>query len=467
MKQAPISGTDFIIGWYLIMIDESVAKIITESIPGPKSIELLQSKKKYVSKGVGSNLELFISEAKGALIKDVDGNVFIDFSSGIGMQNIGHCDEAVVSAIKDQVEKFIHPCFHVVMYEAYIELAKKLSDIAPGSYPKKVMLANSGAEAVENAVKIARRHTKKAGVISLECAFHGRTYMAMSLTSKVKPYKNGFGPFSPETYKIPSAYCYRCPLDCRYPECGCACAEKLKTLLKGEMSADYIAALIAEPVQGEGGFIIPPADYLKALESICREYDIVFIIDEIQSGFGRTGKLFAAEHFCIEPDIMTVSKSIAAGIPLSAVVGKEEIMDSTNPGEIGGTFGGSPVACAAALKVMEKLENSALCDRALHLGNIISTGLNALKEKYPVIGDVRGLGAMQAVEFVKDRKTREPYAGIVSRIISYSCKKGVIFLNAGIFSNVLRFLPPLVMTDEQVRYGMQVLDEAIEACVDK
>lgn len=444
------------------MIKEMLPKIITDRLPGPKSAELLEKRKRYVARGVSSSTEVFIDEAKGALMKDIDGNVFLDFAAGIGVQNIGHCDDSVVQAIKEQTEKYIHPCFHISMYEPYVALSEKLAEITPGNYDKKVLLANSGAEAVENAVKIARRYTKKTGIVSLETAFHGRTYMAMSLTSKVKPYKNGFGPFSTDTYKIPSAYCYRCTLGCKYPECGLACSEKFRTLLKGELSSDTIAAVIAEPVQGEGGFIVPPKEYLQAIQAICRENNILFIVDEVQAGFARTGKVFASEHFALEPDLMTLSKGIAAGVPLSAVVGRAEIMDAPNLGEIGGTYGGSPLGCVSALEVINKIESEKLDERAEAIGILIKNRLEEMKEKYEIIGDIRGLGAMIGMEFVKDRNTKEPYAEIIKKITNYAYQKGVIFISAGIFSNVLRFLPPLVMTEEQVNFAMDILDEAIE-----
>lgn len=439
---------------------EALPKIVSDALPGPKSRELLEKRKQYVARGVSCSTEVFIEEAKGALMKDVDGNVFLDFAGAIGVQNVGHCDEAVVEAVGEQARKYIHPCFHIAMYEPYVALSEKLAEITPGSFPKKALLANSGAEAVENVVKISRRYTKKTGVISLETAFHGRTYMAMTLTSKVKPYKNGFGPFNGDTWKIPSGYCYRCPLGCKYPECGIACAEKFRTLLKGEMSAETIAVLIAEPVQGEGGFIVPPVEYLQALQSICRENGILFAIDEVQSGFCRTGKVFASEHYGVEPDIMSLSKSIAAGIPLSAVVGRAEIMDAPSPGEIGGTYGGSPVACAAALKVIDKIREDQLEQKAEFIGGIIKRRLLGLRDKYNIPADIRGLGAMIGIEFVKSQATKEPDPDIVKKITAYSYKKGVIFISAGIFSNVLRFLPPLVMSEEQVNFGMDVLEEA-------
>ena len=444
------------------MITESNAKIITAELPGPKSKELLEKRRKYVPRGISYSTEIFVEEAKGALIKDVDGNVFVDFAAGIGVQNVGHCDDAVVEAIKEQSEKYIHPSFNVAMYEPYIALAEKLVELTPGNYEKKAMFANSGAEAVENAIKIARKYTGKTGIVSLDFAFHGRTYMAMTLTSKVKPYKDGFAPYNSDTYKIPTPYCYRCPMGCSYPECGIACAERFRTMLKSDLSSEMIAALIVEPVQGEGGFIVPPKEYMQKLQEICNENGIVFIVDEIQAGFARTGKLFASENYGIEPDLMTLSKAIAAGVPLSAVVGKAEILDAPIVGAIGGTYSGNPVACAAALKVIDKIEKDRLTERAVEVGAYIMERLKEMKEKYSAIGDVRGIGAMVAVELVKDRTSKEPDKELTSKIINLCYNKGVIFINAGIFGNVIRFLPPLVMTKEQLEYGIDTLEEAFK-----
>lgn len=447
------------------MLKSSVTIPIRNKFSKEKSKVILEKRNKYVSHGVGNITPIIASEAKDAIIKDIDGNIYIDFAAGIGVQNVGHCDEAVIKAVQKQTEKLIHPCFHVTMYEPYINLAEKLTEITPGNFEKKVMFANSGAEAVENSIKIARKYTQKTGILSLETAFHGRTYMAMTLTSKVKPYKNGFGPFAPDTYKVPSAYCYRCPLGCKYPSCGIVCAEKLRTSLKGELSPDMIAALIAEPIQGEGGFIVPPKEYLQALQEICREMDILFIMDEVQSGFARTGNMFASDHFEIEPDLITLSKALAAGFPLSAVVGKTEIMDAPNPGEIGGTYGGSPIGCVAALKVIEKIEKQYLMEKANRIGDILKLRLKEMQEKYSIIGDVRGMGAMFGIEFVKDQTSKTPYPEIIKKITNYALGKGVIFISAGIFSNVIRFLPPLVITEEQLNYGMDVLDEAIQKTI--
>jgi 4-aminobutyrate aminotransferase / (S)-3-amino-2-methylpropionate transaminase / 5-aminovalerate transaminase len=446
------------------MIQEKVAKIVTLSLPGPKSQKLLARRQQYVARGVSTGTSVFIAEAKDALIKDVDGNVFIDFAAGIGIQNAGHCDPEVIKAIQEQAEKYIHPCFHIMMYEPYVALGEVLAGLTPGKFPKKIMLANSGAEAVENAIKISRRYTGKTGVVTLECAFHGRTYMAMTITSKVKPYKYKFGPFCPDTYKIPTPYCYRCQFGSNYPECGLACAERFRTLLKSELAADNIATLIAEPVQGEGGFIVMPEGYLPAIQSICKEYGIVFVIDEVQSGFARTGKMFASEYYHIEPDLVTVSKSLAAGVPLSGVIGKAEIMDAPDLGEIGGTYGGSPLGCVAALEVIKKIQREKLSEKANQIGTILKSRLERLKDQHETVGDVRGLGAMCGIEFVKERGSKTPNPEIVKQIVAYSYNKGVIFMNAGIFGNVIRFLPPLVMTEEQLQYGMDVLEEAVHQC---
>jgi len=433
------------------MIKETNVKLVT-SIPGPKSKAIIEERKKYVANGVSVSTDIAIAEAKGALIKDVDGNVFLDFAAGIGVQNVGHCDDEIVNAIKEQTEKYIHPGYNVVTYESYGALAKKLTEITVGDYEKKVMFANSGAEAVENAIKIARTYTKKTGILSATGSFHGRTNMTMSITSKYKPYKNGFGPFAPETYKFDYPYSYRAPLGVSEEEYADECLK-------------MIACLIIEPLQGEGGFVVPSAKYMQELQKICNENNILLIVDEIQAGFARTGKMFAHEHYGIEPDIITMSKSIAAGVPLSAVVAKKEIMDSACVGGIGGTYSGSPLGCVAALKVIEKIEREDLCGKSLKLGKYITGRLNEMKEKYDVIGEVRGLGSMIGLELVKDRTTKEPAADLVKSIIKKCYEKGVILLNAGILGNVIRFLPPLVMTEEQVKYGMDALEEAIKECI--
>ena len=346
-------------------------------------------------------------------------------------------------------------------YSPYVELSKKLTEIVTGDYEKKVMLANSGAEALENAIKVAKAYTKRHGILSANGSFHGRTLMTMSITSKYKPYKNGFGPYVPDTYKFDYPYTYRAPKGVSEDDYAEECLEKLRTMLKTTIAAEQIACLIVDPLQGEGGFVVPSAKYMQGLQKICNDNGIVFIVDEVQAGFARTGKMFAYEHYGITPDIVTMSKSIAAGVPLSAVVGRKEIMDSACVGGIGGTYGGSPLACVAALKVIEKIEKENLCEKSFKLGEYIMGRLNEMKEKYQVIGEVRGLGSMIRLEFVKDRETKEPAPEMVKEIINSCFEEGIILINAGLLGNVIRFLPPLVMTIEQAEYGMDVLDKEI------
>lgn len=431
-------------------------------VPGPKSKELLELRQKYVPRGISYSTQIFVEDAKGAVITDVDGNEFIDFAGGIGVINVGHCHEKVVKAAKEQIDRFIHTSFNVAQYEPYVRLAEKLAEVTPGDFPKKTMFANSGAEAVENAIKIAKKYTNRTGVIALECAFHGRTLLTMSLTSKVKPYKYGFGPFASDIYKIPSAYCYRCYYGQSYPSCDMQCLKNLERFFLAECSSDKIAALIAEPVQGEGGFIVPPPEFLPGLKEICEKHGILFIADEIQTGFGRTGKLFAVENFGVEPDLLAIAKSLGAGFPLSAVTGRAELMDAPAPGEIGGTYGGNPVACAAALQVIDIMKDEKLPERANWIGSVFTGRLKEMQEKYPVIGDVRGLGAMIAIELVNDRKTKEPAKEITSRLTAECYKRGLIFLSAGIFSNVLRFLMPLVITEDELNQAADILEASLQ-----
>ncbi len=415
---------------------------------------------KVMAKGFASGKPAYIASAKGAMLYDVEGNEYIDFGGGIAVMNVGHSHPRVVKAIQDQAAKFTHTCFMVTPYEVAVKLGEKLCKITPGKHPKKAVLINSGAEAVENAVKISRYHTKKQGIVVLDHAFHGRTLLCMTMTSKVKPYKWGFGPFAPEIYRIPNAYCYRCPFGLSYPKCDCACADYLTDFF-GKIAPDMIAALVVEPVQGEGGFITPPKEYFPKLAKICRENGILFVADEIQSGMGRTGgRMFAIEHWGVEPDLITVAKSLAAGMPLSAVVGRQEIMDSVHPGGIGGTYGGNPVCCAAALAVLEVYEEENLLQRSEKLGRKVRKYFNELKAKHEVIGDVRGLGPMLALELVKDRKTKEPAPEETAAVVRYAFEKGLNILSCGQYSNVIRTMMPLVITDEQLSRGVSILDEA-------
>ncbi|GAB6136998.1 4-aminobutyrate--2-oxoglutarate transaminase [Halanaerobaculum tunisiense] len=430
-------------------------------LPGPKSKELMEKRNKYVPQGAYNVTSTFAQKAKGVTLEDVDGNQFIDFAGGIGVLNVGHNAPQVVEGIKEQAEELIHTCFHVAPYESYIELAKKLSQLAPGSSSKKTMFANSGAEAVENAVKIAKKYTGKSAVVSFDCGFHGRTLMTMSLTSKVKPYKYGFGPFAPETYKVPYAYCYRCSHGLEYPECNMKCITNFKNLFKQEIPADEIAAVVMEPVQGEGGFIAPPQEFIQGIKKICEENDILLIADEVQTGFARTGELFATEDYEIEPDLIATAKSIAGGMPLSVVIGKQEIMDAPGQGEIGGTYGGNPLSCVAGLKVLEIIEQENLVERSKKLGKIMRNRLEELKDNYSIIGDVRGKGFMLGIELVQDRETKEPAAEERNKIIEECYQQGLIVVGAGIYNNVIRFLAPLVISEEELEEGLNILEKAI------
>ena len=405
---------------------------------GSRSEKLIQRKNKAVASGIANSTGVFVEKASGAIITDVDGREFLDFYAGVGVLNVGHCPEPVVKAIQKQADKLLHSFFAIAMYEPYVELAEKLNAIAPGSSLKKTMFANSGAEAVENAVKIARHATKRTGIISFECAFHGRTFMTMSLTSKVKPYKYGFGPFAPDVYKVPSAYCYRCHYRSTYPGCGMHCLENFERFFAAEIDAEHIAAMIIEPVQGEGGFIVPPPEFFPGLKSICANKGILLIADEVQTGFGRTGKMFAVEHWGVEPDLITTAKSIAAGVPLSAVTGKAEYMDAPEAGNIGGTYGGSPLACAAGLETIKYIEDHSLCQRAEAIGKTALARLKSLQERCVVMGDVRGIGAMIGIELVKDRATKEPAKELTGKVVKYCLEQGVMLISAGIFSNVIR-----------------------------
>lgn len=430
------------------------------NLPGPKSEAMLARKTAVVARGISNSVPVFIDQAKGAVLQDVDGNSFIDFGGGIGVQNAGHCAEPVVEAIQKQAEKLIHSCFMVTMYEPYVELAEKMVKLIPGNFAKKAMFVNSGAEAVENAVKIARYATKKQGILTFEGAFHGRTLMTMSLTSKVKPYKFGFGPFAPNVHRVPAAYCYRCYYNSTYPGCGMHCLERIKRFFTADTPPEEIAAMIIEPVQGEGGFIVPPKEFLPGLKAICEQHGLLFIADEVQTGFGRTGKMFAIENWGVEPDLTTVAKSIASGMPLAGVVGKAEIMDAPEPGMIGGTYGGNPLACAAGSATIDYLIEQKLADRANLIGEKVLQRFRAMQDKYAMIGDVRGIGAMVALEIVKDRQTKEPAKEAVAQILSKCAKRGVLLLSAGVYGNIIRLLMPLVITDEQLETGLTVLEEA-------
>lgn len=429
---------------------------------GRTTEELLKAREKNVPIGAFNIHPIFAQEARGAMITSVDGKEYIDFCSGIGTLNAGHCPPKIMKAISAQLEKVIHTCFHVVMYEPYIELAEKLNAITPGTFPKKTMLSNSGSEAVENGVKISRYYSKRSGVVAFEQGFHGRTLLTMTLTSKVKPYKFGFGPFAPEVYRMPYPYCYRCRFGLTYPECDLACASHLENFFISNEAAEEIACVVIEPVTGEGGFIVPPKDYMTRLHEICKTHGIILIMDEVQSGIGRTGKYYACEHFNVEPEIVLSAKSLAAGMPLSAITGKAEIMDSIHVGGLGGTYGGNPLSCASALAVLEMVEEEQLLERSTSIGQVIRKAFEEWQTHYNIIGDVRGLGAMMAVELVRDRKTKEPADSETKGVVEACRNDGLLTLSCGNFGNVMRILSPLVITDEQLDKGLSILEGAIK-----
>lgn len=427
-----------------------------------RSAEYQARRDRHVPRGTFHATPAFIKEAHGAVMVDLEGRELIDFAGGIGVTNVGHAHPKVVAAIKDQAEKYIHTCFHIAMYEPYVDLAERLNALAPGDFDKMTLLANSGAEAVENAVKIARHATGRPAVIALEGAFHGRTLLGMTLTGKVKPYKQGFGPFAPEVYRLPNPYCYRCPLGLTRPSCNTACADYLEDFFVGNVAPEQTAALIAEPIQGEGGFVTPPPDYFAKLQAICKKHGIVLIVDEVQSAMGRTGKLFAIEHWGIAPDLVTTAKSLGGGLPLSAVTGRADLMNAPHVGGLGGTFSGNPVACRAALAVLDILVNDGLLERATQLGEKVRAHLDALQRKHELVGDVRGKGPMLAMELVRDRERKTPAADETKQLVRRCYEKGLVLVSCGHFGNVLRTLMPLVITDEQLDRGFQILDSALE-----
>jgi len=441
---------------------------IRTAIPGPKSKALGERRVAAVPRGLSHGTPVYVAKAEDAWMEDVDGNRYIDFAGGIGCINVGHRQEPVLSAIREQVDRFLHVCVQVTPYENYVRLAERMNEVTPGKFAKKTLFVNSGAEAVENAVKIARAHTGRTGIIAFEDAFHGRTMMTLALTSKTHPYKAGFAPFPGDVYRIPYAYCYRCSYSLTYPSCELYCARHLEDTFKRVVASEDVAAVIAEPVLGEGGFVVPPPDYFHTLIEISHKHGVLFIADEVQSGFGRTGRLFASEHYGIEPDILVSAKSIGGGLPLAAVTGRAEIMDAPGPGGLGGTFAGNPVSCAAALAVLDLFDRAGLLARANEVGERFQERARRWQVKFPVIGEVRGLGGMQAIELVKSRQTREPAAEETKRITQYCYEHGLITLTAGSYSNVIRVLVPLVVTDAQMDEGLDVLESALhEVCESK
>ncbi len=429
------------------------------ALPGPRSQQLLERKTRAVANAKTIALPVVAAEARGVTITDVDGNVLIDFTGGVGCLNVGHSHPKVVEAVQDQAARFLHTDFTVVPYESYISLAERLLERAPFAGPAKAAFFNAGTEAVENAVKFARLYTKRPAVIAFEGAFHGRTLLSMTLTSKPHPFKAGMGPLAPEVYRAPY------PQDYRGPDWVTA-IDKLKALFVTQVAAEQVAAIVIEPVLGEGGFIPAPRAYMSALRDLCDEHGIVLVVDEVQTGFARTGRLFAIEHYGIEPDLITVAKSIASGIPLSGVLGKAEIVDAAHDGAVGGTYVGNPVALAAAHAVLDIIDEEGLCERATVIGEVMRTRMLAWQERFPAIGDVRGLGAMLAIELVRDRATKEPAPDLALAVIEAALQRGLLLLKAGVHGNCIRVLCPLVIGDAELDEALSVWEEALAAALD-
>jgi len=435
-----------------------VRRVVSE-IPGPRSRELLARQRRLVPSGVGATLPVFVEAAGGGVIVDVDGNSFIDFGSGIAVTTVGNSAPAVAERAAAQLRRFTHTCFLVNPYASYLDVCEKLNELAPVPGDKRTILVNSGAEAVENAVKIARAATGRPGIVVFDHAFHGRTLLTMSLTAKNKPYKQGFGPFAPEVHRAPMAYPYRWPTG---PEqCAEEAAHALADLLDRQVGAENVAAVLVEPIQGEGGFVVPARGFLSSVANICRARGILLIVDEIQAGIARTGRMFACEHEGIRPDLLTTAKGLAGGLPLGAVTGRAELMDAVPAGGLGGTFSGNPVACEAALGVFDEIEAHDLLGRAREIGDTMFALLSELGDRYPVVGDVRGRGAMVAIELVEPEGDRVPAADLAARVARRCHAEGLLVLTAGSYGNVLRFLPPLSISDRLLEEGLSILGEAI------
>ena len=433
---------------------------IVTAIPGPKSAEAIARRKEAVSAGLGMAFPAVITRADGAIMEDLDGNRIIDLGSGIGVVTVGNSHPRVVSRVQEAVKAFTHTNFTTAPYLGYIEVCEALNELTPGKFKKKSILQNSGAEAVENAIKIARHYTKRQAIVVFEHAYHGRTNLTMALTAKNMPYKEGFGPFANEIYRMPMPYAYRWNGDAS--TMAADALEDVMHKIEKEIGADNVAAIIIEPIQGEGGFIVPPKGFLPGLSKYATQHGIVFIADEVQTGFARTGSYFAVEDEGVEPDMIVTAKGIAGGLPLAAVTARAEIMDSSHVGGLGGTYSGNPIACAAALGAMEAIREEKLVERAREIGAILHSALTAMAAKHPVIGDVRGRGAMQAIEIVM-AGSKEPNPAAMASVIKYCQQQGVLILTAGTYGNVIRFLPPLVISDELLKEALAILDQALAA----
>jgi 4-aminobutyrate aminotransferase / (S)-3-amino-2-methylpropionate transaminase / 5-aminovalerate transaminase len=440
----------------------SYIKLTTE-IPGPKGKEWLDRRTRAVSTGVARATDVVVERASGALVHDVDGNTLIDFAGGIGMLAVGHCPENVVEAMKAQSEKLVHMCAIVGTYEPYVRLAELLNSVTPGEFSKKTVLANSGAEAVENAVKLSRVYTKRQAIVVFEGAYHGRTLLTLSLTSKYNLFKRGFGPFAPEIYRFPAPNLYRRPDPMTEAQYLAWSLAQLEGAFVSHVDPSAVAAVLIEPVQGEAGFLPVPAPFLLRIRELCDRHGMVMIADEIQCGMGRTGKLFAIEHSNVVPDLVLMAKSLGAGMPISAVTGRAEILDAAHVGGVGGTYGGSPLACVAAIEAVETIRDPRFLARAGEIGCLIRKRLEGWRDRFPIVGDVRGLGPMQLIEFVRDRKTKEPAPEETLAIIKRAAAKGLVLIRAGLYSNCIRLMPPLMADDDLYQEGLDVLEAAISA----
>jgi 4-aminobutyrate aminotransferase/(S)-3-amino-2-methylpropionate transaminase len=432
------------------------------ALPGPRSLELIERRKNAMPNGLAKSTDIAIVSAEGGVVQDADGNILLDFAGGIGMMNIGHRNPQVVEAMQQQLEKYIHVCALVATPEPYVELAELLNRITPGDFPKKTILANSGSEAVENAVNIARYATKRSAVICFEGGYHGRTLLTLSLTSKYGLFKKGFGPFVSDIVRLPAPNMYRKPTQFTDKDYIAHCIEQFNLAMIAQIDPESVAAIIIEPVQGEAGFVPMPKAFLQHLRAIADKHGIVLIFDEIQCGAGRTGKVFACEHSGVVPDMICMAKSIGAGMPISAVTGKATIMDAPHLGGVGGTYGGNPLACVAAIEAVKVISSDAFLARVREVGDIISQRLHQWKERYSLVGDVRGVGAMQLVEFVRNRETKEPDPDITLSIIRDAVSNGMLLIRAGLYSNCIRLLPPVVMENAQLQEGLDVLEASIQ-----
>jgi 4-aminobutyrate aminotransferase / (S)-3-amino-2-methylpropionate transaminase / 5-aminovalerate transaminase len=431
---------------------------VRTAIPGPRSKEILERKARVVAEPLSIYLPIVIDEGRGALVTDVDGNTFIDFTGGVGCLNVGHSHPRVVAAAQEQLDRFSHTDFTIVPYEVYVTLSERLLALAPISGDTKAAFFNAGTEAIENAVKFARAYTKRAAVIAFEGGFHGRTLLSVSLTSKTHPYKAGLGPFSPEIYRVPFAQDYR------GPSAREALAALERTLVT-QVAAEEVAAIVLETVQGEGGFVVAPPEFVQGVRRICDDNGIVLVIDEVQTGYGRTGKMWGIENYDVEPDLMTVAKSIAMGLPLSGVIGRAPIMDAPGDSAIGGTYVGNPVAQAAAVAVLDVFEEEGLVERAAAIGETLRSRMLQWQERFPAIGDVRGLGMMLAIELVRDRETKEPAPELASAVTEAAAERGLLLLKSGIYSNCIRVLAPLVLSDAEVDEALGVWEDALHAAL--